>query len=701
MQRHLVVKIGLTLVVTIALGFVVFGAVSLEAARRTMAEQNQRAAGGIAKALAAGFRSAMLQGDGSAVRSMLEDAGRGVARAEVNVYGPEGELVFHPPPPPPAHASLPGPVRAAIEGRSGRAPNGSRVQSIPNAERCRPCHEEGEVRGALVLGTRGARAPLDDGEHGMEVISALVKSGFVQIMTADHEEQLDAYFAELRADAPELTSITVFGRDRVAAYGDEFDPPTEVLRRALAADARPFLHQDAGTRWRVVPLPNEGRCRGCHGNHAGMRGALFVGFAPGTLGGERTLTAVTETSLDHIMLSGLGRLIVRFLDDEAATGAVSELRLHDRLGRVYHDPFVDPEPPAHVARALSTIRVHADDEADRFVYVEPFRNEPRCQRCHGTDRDVRGAIEVRLDTTAEQEARRTTLLATTSGFGFVIVGGVLFVLWLILRRTVLRPVSHLGEVAERVGTGDLGVQARLSSVDEIGRLGSRLNDMVTGLRQKLALSKFVSAATLESVHRASKAEIARHGTRRRLTVLFSDIRGFTSYSEKHSPEEVVTMLNAYLDAQAQAVLAHGGDIDKFVGDELMARFDGEGQERRAILAALDMLDAVHELNAKAAAAGAGTAGVDVGVGINAGDMVLGAMGAQQRMDYTVIGDAVNLGARLCSAAKGSQVLVSAATAEAAGAIEATVVEPLDPIPVKGKQDPIPIVSIRRAPNGET
>jgi adenylate cyclase len=296
-------------------------------------------------------------------------------------------------------------------------------------------------------------------------------------------------------------------------------------------------------------------------------------------------------------------------------------------------------------------------------------------------------------------AQQETMAGTTLGFGSITVGFVLLVLWLVLRRTVLRPVTHLGNIAERVGQGDLGAKANLSSSDEIGRLGARLNDMVGGLRQRLALSKFVSAATLESVSRDSHAQIARQGQRVKMTVLFSDIRGFTSYSENHQPEEVVAMLNEYLHVQADKVREHAGDIDKFVGDELMARFDGEGAERRAVLAALDMVDAVHALAVRLSQEPGGSErkGIEIGVGVNAGDMILGAMGHAERMDFTVIGDAVNLGARLCSAAKPGQVLLTEATAQAAGFMDDVEFEPLEPIAVKGKKDPIAIVAAKRVP----
>jgi adenylate cyclase len=134
---------------------------------------------------------------------------------------------------------------------------------------------------------------------------------------------------------------------------------------------------------------------------------------------------------------------------------------------------------------------------------------------------------------------------------------------------------------------------------------------------------------------------------------------------------------------------HGGDIDKFVGDELMARFTGESMERRATICAVEMIEAVAALNEKIGAKNLG-----VGVGVNVGDVVFGAMGAEHRLDFTVIGDSVNLAARLCSAAKGGEVLVTKAIRDAVGEA-GLAMEPLEPIKVKGKTEPIEIFSAKK------
>src|SRR5690606_1565765 len=166
----------------------------------------------------------------------------------------------------------------------------------------------------------------------------------------------------------------------------------------------------------------------------------------------------------------------------------------------------------------------------------------------------------------------------------------------------------------------------------------------------------------------------------------------TAFSEAVAPEAVVEMLNRVLDAQARVVHRHGGDIDKFVGDELMAVFQGERAEERAVRAAVEMVAAVHE----ARVAGESFA---VGVGVAAGEVVYGAMGSEERMDFTVIGDVVNTGARLCSSALGDQVLVTEAVARAAASLQEIELVPHAPLEVKGKRAAVPVFEARRRSAG--
>jgi adenylate cyclase len=690
LRRSLVAKLATTLLVAIAVGFGLWAMLSARLQSKTMQRLNLRAAESVADSIAAGVRSSMLSGNGLAVRQLVDDAQKGLPDVAVHLYSPAGELVYAEKAPPPPPELRPAHVDAAIRAaKIVDAPDGARAIPIFNANRCRPCHHEGETRGVLTIGTRGARVALDGGADGLWALADITRAAFVQIMTAREQDHLDDFFAELVQASPGFVGIAVYDTDSVLSYGSE---RLAVPKAALVKGLRPgppFIAEAGSRRLVVTPLPNEPRCRGCHGSASPMRGALVVALDPQAIRAEPTLLEVSTVSLEHVMLSGLGRLVKRFLDEVAATGTVTSLTLYDAEARVYHDVYRRPVPPPSVARALASrhtvLESRLDDAEPRLFYTMPLENETACQRCHGTDRPLRGAIEVTFDLGKEVEERDR--LRTVSALLAVLTTASVFLgLYLGLKSMVLNPVSAISTVAEKVGEGRLDVRAPVHSRDEMGRLASRINGMIVGLKHKLELSKFVSEETIRAVE-ATEASISRSGERRRITVLFSDIRGFTPFAETRQPEKVVEILNQFLQAQADVVHKHGGDIDKFVGDELMARFSGPDMEARATRCAVEIVGAVANTNQSHGVEGHA---IHVGVGIHAGEMVIGAVGAEARMDFTVIGDAVNLGARLCSVAGPDQVLISAETRRAFGDLAGIALRPLDPISVKGKKEPVPV-----------
>jgi adenylate cyclase len=186
------------------------------------------------------------------------------------------------------------------------------------------------------------------------------------------------------------------------------------------------------------------------------------------------------------------------------------------------------------------------------------------------------------------------------------------------------------------------------------------------------------------------------GRRRTMTVLFSDVRGFTAMSEKATPEDVVAQLNEYFSRMVDVLFAHRGTLDKFVGDMVMGLFgaplDDPDHAEHAVQAALAMTRALDELNEQWAAEGRPV--LDIGIGISTGEMVAGNIGSSAIMSYTVIGDAVNLGARLESLNKeyGTRIIISEATREALkGRYD---IRPLGAVVVKGKSRPVAIYEVK-------
>jgi len=185
------------------------------------------------------------------------------------------------------------------------------------------------------------------------------------------------------------------------------------------------------------------------------------------------------------------------------------------------------------------------------------------------------------------------------------------------------------------------------------------------------------------------------GNRREMTVLFSDIRGFTAVSEHAQPEAIVGMLNEYFTRMVEIVFAHHGTLDKFVGDMVMALFGAPLDDARhadhAVEAALDMVDALKVLNARWQAEG--RPALDIGIGINTGPMIAGNIGSNAIMSYTVIGDAVNLGSHLESLNKqyGTRIIISEATRKQLSC--ACDIRPLGDVVVKGKTEPVAIFAV--------
>ena len=213
-------------------------------------------------------------------------------------------------------------------------------------------------------------------------------------------------------------------------------------------------------------------------------------------------------------------------------------------------------------------------------------------------------------------------------------------------------------------------------------------------KMKKLFGQYVSKDVYEQLV-ANPALARLGGQRREMTVLFSDIRGFTAVSERGQPEEIVGMLNEYFTRMVEIVFAHRGTLDKFVGDMVMALFgaplDDPHHADHAVEAALDMIAALAVLNARWKAEGRPE--LDIGIGINTGPMIAGNIGSEAIMSYTVIGDAVNLGSRLESLNKqyGTRIIISDATRERLS--RPYRLRPLGDVVVKGKTRPIAIFEV--------
>ena len=184
------------------------------------------------------------------------------------------------------------------------------------------------------------------------------------------------------------------------------------------------------------------------------------------------------------------------------------------------------------------------------------------------------------------------------------------------------------------------------------------------------------------------------GVNQLITVLFADIRGFTAFSEKEKPEKVVGLLNRYFSVMTEIIFEHGGMLDKYIGDGLMAIFGAptatEEDALNAVKAAVTMQKRLAALNTELSAEGYGQ--ISVGIGLHTGEATIGYIGSDKRSEYTAIGDTVNLASRLESNAVGGQILMSEATAAASGNL--IPVNKLEPLTVKNRVQPVNVLEIR-------
>jgi adenylate cyclase len=267
----------------------------------------------------------------------------------------------------------------------------------------------------------------------------------------------------------------------------------------------------------------------------------------------------------------------------------------------------------------------------------------------------------------------------------------------VLATLLARPIHRLVEATDAVAQGDLSVSVPVTTRDELGVLTESFNRMARSLREKemikRAFSRYVAPEIAEEVLKDPEHAMLT-GERRQATVLFCDIRGFTSMSERLTPEQVVSLLNDFYTLMVETVSKHDGSLQKFLGDAVLAVFGAPiahpDHAARAVLTALDMRAAVADLAKRRRAQG--LAPFEVGIGVSVGEVIAGTVGTEERMEYTVIGDSVNVASRLQDRAKPGSILLSRRTYDAVR--DVVDAKSLGAIKVKGKEAEVDVYEVR-------
>jgi len=298
-------------------------------------------------------------------------------------------------------------------------------------------------------------------------------------------------------------------------------------------------------------------------------------------------------------------------------------------------------------------------------------------------------VDVFLDRLRELDA--TVLQGSAAGALFALILGLLFA------RRLTRPISALTGAVARVADGDLSQSLPVRSRDEVGVLTRAFNEMVEGLRQRdfirNAFGRYVSPEVAKTLLESPDG-LRLGGGKREVTVLMSDLRGYTRFAEHGDPAGVMAVLNDYLGHMAEIVIAHGGTINEFIGDAIFAVFGAPVEHvdhpERAAATALAMQRANDALNR--ASAERGRPVFEMGIGLHTGEAVVGNIGSEQRTKYAVVGAAVNLAARVEGCTVGGQILMTAATAERLSGLAETA--PPISVELKGLTAPIALYELR-------
>ncbi|MBK9294391.1 MAG: DUF4339 domain-containing protein [Oligoflexia bacterium] len=287
---------------------------------------------------------------------------------------------------------------------------------------------------------------------------------------------------------------------------------------------------------------------------------------------------------------------------------------------------------------------------------------------------------------ALERVQYRTLLVTA------IIVGLAFLLNYMFSHSMTSPLGMLYRATEKIAQGQFDVKLNVKSSDEIGALTVAFSKMAQGLQErdklKTTFNKFHSK---EIAQKILHGEMKLGGEKKTATVFFSDIRGFTSLSEKMSPDEVVHMLNEYMTEMVKIIQKHKGVVDKYVGDAIMALWgvpESTSQDApNCVRAALEMREAMIKFNQKRKAKALPE--LQIGIGIHTGEVLAGNIGSEERLEYTVIGDTVNQASRIESANKefDSDILISDTTYALIKAHNFAIGPALE-IKVKGKAEKI-------------
>lgn len=309
---------------------------------------------------------------------------------------------------------------------------------------------------------------------------------------------------------------------------------------------------------------------------------------------------------------------------------------------------------------------------------------------------VVAALGVDVESSQVKRQMGRVLHIALAGLGIGL--GIAFGVAMLLARRVSQPLEDLRRTVEAIDGGDTSARTTVRSNDEFGKVGAAINAMAAGLQERATLrtsfERYVPYKVVDSILHSPDSPVLK-GERRKVTVLFSDLRGFSRMAESRRPEDVVAFLNACCTVMGEVIERHGGTLDKFVGDGMMATFgapnDDAYQEENAVKAALELQEKIRALPETPASAQ--WPPMQIGIGINSGNAVVGSVGSERHMEYTAIGETTNTAHCLEAMTKelDANILISPYTYNAVRGM--FKVRQLGPVKIKGHDDEMVVYAI--------
>ena len=407
-----------------------------------------------------------------------------------------------------------------------------------------------------------------------------------------------------------------------------------------------------------------------------------------------------HTIAEHLAAGGKGALVAN--DDLTLNVLVKEAMKDPDLAYV---AFVDDEGMvrAHsdvAAIAKPVVRPAGLKKLDDKFLIQTYRSESRRELIDFSVPLIFSQVPVGALYVGFSKETIAAALATARN-GATLITVVLVAIGVAgavgLATVLSRPIFRLVQGTRSIAEGNFHIALPVTSRDELGTLTESFNQMARSLLEKemikRAFTRYVAREVVEEILK-DPAQLALTGEQREVTVLFCDIRGFTPLAERLTPPQVVSLLNEFYTLMIETTFKHDGTLDKFLGDAVMAVFGAPiahpDHAMRAVKTALDMRSGIAELNERRTAQG--KLPIGIGIGLSLGEVVAGTVGTEDRMEYTVIGDSVNLAARLVDNARpAGRILISQRTYEAVRDLVGA--KALGPLKVKGKEEEVEVYEV--------